>query len=405
MAEMITDIATQRPSLMKSKQQPTAQLNASNLQQHQKQQQALSQQKIQHQRSISRNNVPAAPTTSQAPFHFGVSAGSPQGNPVYSDKPPMTTRDNIQLPQLPKNKKQKTASGNASTTTSPQIPKTSSPNSKRPNVAAPKSELPAKTFTCSEQDCGASFASAEELKSHNTEHHIVPVGDPVKFSVDALANMLGIDSNGEAVVQPSKTQTVETPAANMEVSSSAQGQTPQIKLDSSATPSSMVRQVSLGKQKVGQSSPAQQSANPPGMQMANKPVQEQHIVEDPWAAAGINPNLLMNTYEPVSSNNEMWRSLTPNDTPESSKDGISEPNSDISERVELNINLDMWDTPWDPFPGGDVQYNFDNLNFDDDAFMGEGAQFASSKDFTWDDVPFPTGPVPDISSHFMMNAE
>lgn len=403
MSDMIQHVVSQNPSLMKNKQ-PTAQLNASNLQQHQRQQQALSQQqKVHHQRSASRNNVPPAPTTSHAPFQFGASAGSPQGNPVYSDKPPATTRDNI---QLPKSKKQKMGSANASASTSPQIPKTSSPNSKRQNVAVSKVEPHFKSLACLEQDCGASFASAEELKKHNNDQHIKPFGDPAKYSVDALADALGLDQNGETKAQPAKPQTSGTSAPKMEISLSAQGQTPKIKLDPSAASSSMARQMSAptGKPKPAQSSPAQPSAGTPGMHTGNKPVQEPQAIDEPWAAAGIDPNLLMNTFEPLSSNNDMWRSISPNDTPESSKDGISEPNSDISERVDLTINLDMFDNGWDAFPGGDVQYNLSALNFDEDVFMGEGGEF-TNQEFSWDDVPVPTGPVPDLSSHYMMNTE
>lgn len=405
MAAMLTDLINNNPNLHKGKQQnpPTtqAQLSTTNLQQHQKQQQVLSQQqaqKIQHQRQGSRNNVPAAPTTTHAPFQFGASAGSPQGNPVYSDQPPSTTRDNI---QLPKPKKQKMDSKAASASTSPQIPKPSSPNSKRQNVVAPKVESPAKTFACSEPDCTASFLNSEELKKHNDEQHIKP-SDPAKFSVDALADLLGLprpDDDGN--IQPANTQSVGTPALKMEASSSAQGQTPKSKLDPGT---SMARQMSgpTGKPKPTQSSPAQQSVGTPGTQNANnKASQDSQTTDEPWAAVGIDPNLLINTFEPYT-NNDMWRSITPNDTPESSKDGISEPNSDISERVDLTISLDMFDNSWEPFPGGDVQYNMSNLNFDDDVFMGESSGFTNNE-FSWDDIPVPSGPVPDLSSHYMLD--
>jgi len=186
---MLTDLINHNPNLHKGKQQNPP-LSATNLQQHQKQQQALSQQqaqKIQHQRQGSRNNVPAAPTTTHAPFQFGGSAGSPQGNPVYSDQPPSTTRDNI---QLPKNKKQKMDSKAASASTSPQIPKPSSPNSKRQNAVAPKVESPAKTFPCSESDCDASFPNPEELKKHNDEQHIKP-SDYLQFSSQVVMETNG----------------------------------------------------------------------------------------------------------------------------------------------------------------------------------------------------------------------
>lgn len=408
MGVMINELVQRNPTLMKGKQPqnpPTAQLSATNLQQHQKQQQALSQQqqqqqaqKIQHQRQGNRNNVPAAPTTTHAPFQFGASAGSPQGNPVYSDKPPSTTRDNI---QLPKNKKQKMESKVASASTSPQIPKPASPTSKRHNAAAPKVESPAKTFACHEQDCSASFLNPEELKKHNDEQHIRP-SNPAQFSLNALCEFLDVphrDINDLSTTE--NAQSAGTPALKMEMSSSAQGQTPNGRFDPGIS-SSMTRQTSvpIGKPKQAQTSPVEQSVSTPGTQNANRAIQDQQ--DDPWAAAGIDPNLLMNTFEPLT-NRDMWRPNTPNDTPESSKDGISEPNSDISERVDLSITLDMFDNTWEAFPGGDVQYNMSNLNFDDDdVFMGESSGFANSE-FSWDDIPVPSGPVPDLSSHYMLD--
>lgn len=404
MKAMVAELVSKNPSLMKRGPQelPTAQLNASNLQ---KQQQALSQQqaqKPQHQRSASRNNVPAAPTSSHAPFQFGASAGSPQGNPVYSSKPPSTTRDNI---QLPKNKKQKMGSGNASASTSPQIPKTSSPSAQRQQTIGAKVEPSIKTLPCPEQECGASFISAEDLKKHNEEQHIRPLGDPAKFSTDALAELLGLDSNGELKFQSANYHPSQAPAPKMELSSSAQNQTSAVKAESGATSSSMSRQMSApaGILKQTHSPAAQQNTSTPGNQTVNKSVQEQPRVEDPWAAAGIDPNLLTNSFELFSTNNETWRSITPNDTPESSKDGISEPNSDISEGVDLTIRLDMFDNPWDAFPGGDLQYNIGNLNFDDDDLMGEGSGL--NNEFTWDDIPPPTGKVQDFSSYYMMSTE
>jgi len=77
--------------------------------------------------------------------------------------------------------------------------------------------------------------------------------------------------------------------------------------------------------------------------------------EDPWANSIIDPQDLLASLgsslafggsQPPSflADVGMYRSLTPNDTPESSKDSrASEPNTDISEEVHLDLDLN-WQT-------------------------------------------------------------
>ncbi len=56
----------------------------------------------------------------------------------------------------------------------------------------------------------------------------------------------------------------------------------------------------------------------------------------------------------------VYRAITPNDTPESIKDSASsEPNSDVSEGVALNVTLDMGFGTWDPFALGQETTNMD----------------------------------------------
>jgi hypothetical protein len=70
---------------------------------------------------------------------------------------------------------------------------------------------------------------------------------------------------------------------------------------------------------------------------------------DPWASSTIDPQTLLqnlgfeNGLPNIINEANMYRSFTPKDTPESSKDGASEPNSDISEGAALDIDMN-WGT-------------------------------------------------------------
>lgn len=73
---------------------------------------------------------------------------------------------------------------------------------------------------------------------------------------------------------------------------------------------------------------------------------ESAVAEDAWANTTIDPSSLfvgftsMDTATGVIADINTYRSLTPHDTPESSKDsGASEPNSDISEGMNLDIDM------------------------------------------------------------------
>lgn len=83
----------------------------------------------------------------------------------------------------------------------------------------------------------------------------------------------------------------------------------------------------------------------------------------------------------------VYRAITPNDTPESSKDSASsEPNSDISEGVSLNLQVDMMGFGvWQPFGGGpiaDIDSAEVDLNEADLAGTGE----STFPVLSWDDV-------------------
>lgn len=84
---------------------------------------------------------------------------------------------------------------------------------------------------------------------------------------------------------------------------------------------------------------------------------------DPWAMSTMDTHALLsnlgfeNGLPTVMNEFRLYRSLTPNDTPESSKDsGASEPNSDISEgaALEIDMNWQSIDT--------DLLLNLDNTS-------------------------------------------
>ncbi|KAH7329369.1 hypothetical protein B0I35DRAFT_404605 [Stachybotrys elegans] len=233
------------------------------------------------------NQPPAAPTAAQPPFPFGAS--SPHGNPNYIGKP-----NDINL-KLPPRKKTKLAgqSGSApsqGTTPSPQITKTASPEARR----ASESQAPAKPmFLCQDPECEGSataYGTEQALQQHIEEEHVKPREDPVSFVRENLVLALGLEPDGTL----KKTE------------ESKQGNTP------------------------GQDG---QDGKP----------------SDPWASATIDPTSLLSNLgfehgiSTLAMDPRMLQMLTPKDTPESSKDsGASEPNSDISEGVSLDIGLDWY---------------------------------------------------------------
>lgn len=372
-------------------------LNAANLQQQQQQLNKL------HQRSNSRSShTPAAPTTTQAPFHFGAS--SPHGTPAYIGKSAVT-QDNLQLP--PARKKQKHAAapgqGTPGSTSSPQVAKATSPDVKRQPVDS-KSHLKP-SLCCSEPECDrhtVGFDTEEELKRHTQEEHIRPLENPQKYAEENLAAILGLDSSGQA----KKAATSIQDSTKMVISGSKQGQTPNVKTEttpSAGTP--MNRQASMNRQssaagarpnpqsKGAKDAPAKPSA---GQKDMGKQAPQDITVMDPWANATIDPHDLLQSFQPFEtgangaiSDLNVYRSITPNDTPESSKDGVSEPNSDISEGVGLDINVDVFDENWIPFGPSETDALFDmssfNVNSVDDLTMFDDDQQVVNFQ-SWDDM-------------------
>lgn len=339
----------------------------------QPQQQTPTQANKMHQRSNSKSGqAPAAPTSAQPPFAFGAS--SPHGQPSYVGKPTVT-QENLQLPppkKARKNGPQANASPSVSANTASPHVKPPSPEAKRQQVPAPPKPL----FVCPEPDCDShhtGFATEEARQAHIELEHIKPYQEPFKFFEENLAVSLGLDSEGHSKT-PDKSSAQDVSqlfAPTMTATLSKQGQTPMGKPDLVATP--MSRAASMNRQ------PSATKANEtakgtPGkaigkVEAAPKIVEvpQVQLLDDPWAGSTIDPQNLFTqfNFDPaaggVISDLSLYRSVTPNDTPESSKDsGVSEPNSDISEGAALEIDMNY-------------QFGETGLLLDMDSFNIEGS--------------------------------
>jgi hypothetical protein len=359
----------------------TAPLNAANLQQQQQQLNKM------HQRAGNRTaQAPAAPTSTQPPFQFG--ATSPHGAAKYSDTTPPLTQENLHLPPRKKQRPNNNApaQGTPGSNASPRTSKPLSPEVKRQQVPDTK---PKPSLSCPEPECERlqlSFDTQEALKNHTEQEHVRPLADPAKYAHDKLASVLEWD-----------TQKSKKPEAPTSTPTAAKGATPKSKGETTpaadATP--MNRQVSMSRQGTNGGKGVDASkANGADQKAPGKPAAKE---TDPWADNTIDPLAIFQNIAPESgalgaiSDMSVYRSITPNDTPESSKDGISEPNSDVSEGMTLDINLDIFDENWQPFGGSDADFladmtSFNNPSQHDLSLLEEDPSLVFN---SWDDLVDP----------------
>ncbi|KAG6251237.1 hypothetical protein E4U23_000825 [Claviceps purpurea] len=345
----------QQPLQQNSQGAPTP-LNAANLE---KNSQAL---KSQQQKSGGRGvQVPPAPTVAQPPFSFGAS--SPHGNPSYIGKP----KDiNLQLP--PARKKAKLSGPQPVQT--PQSGASPSPKNATKNVSPEvrRQEPPKPVFLCKEPDCDMAafgFPSDEALQSHIEEDHIKPREDPLKFAKENLAMALGLELDGT----PKKTSTpgegaAAAAAATATSTSTAlpkQGPAPRAIAAARGVPGS--HDAALKKT----TGPVlSKGANVKATKPAADAIDTTRVKNNVWAGYTIDTQVLLSNlgYENglpnfASDAAAVYRCLTPNDTPESSKDsGASEPNSDISEGAALEIDM-----KWQPLDA-DLVLNLDHADLE-----------------------------------------
>jgi hypothetical protein len=357
---------------------PPVPLNAANLHQ---QQQALKQQQAKvHNRQGSRSGPPAAPTSSQPPF--------PIGSP-HPDQFPKTSLTQEQL-RLPLNKKQRLSNnttpvvGQQASASATPIMKSGSPGF--PNQTAQPRQAEKVALQCMEPDCerhwGEGFENAEALKKHTDEEHINPLKKPQEFAEKQLAIMLGLEADGTAKRNPA---TESTGDSNQITSTLQQVQATTAKAEgtpaASATP--LNRQASTAGVKSSTVSKAGKQEATNGQHLNNTKSSSEFKprtdYENLWDSASVNPQDLQTNFKQLEtgasgaiSDMSVWRAITPNDTPESSKDGVSEPNSDITDGVDLTVNLDIdfnFDVGdnWQPFgPSGDEFLDFGKLDVNTD---------------------------------------
>lgn len=357
------------------KQAPTP-LNEANLA---KQTQALSKM---HQRSNSRGGQPpAAPTSAQPPFPFG--AASPDGKPLWAAPTPLT-QDNLQIPAARKRVKTNNQTSSpvvSSQHASPQ-PKVLSPELKRQEPRAAPSK-PA--FVCTEPGCelaGSGFPTEDARKQHHQEVHVLPYQNPQQFLEQSVAAAFGLDEHGL-----SKTQLRPEAATPMSRETSTKGQ-------SNAPGGPVTQAVSADDKMTAGSKPADKDT--PG-QGATLPHQSQ-VAVDPLANTTIDPQSLMapvlNLFDASAggaiSDMSLYRSTTPNeDTPDSSaskESGASEPNSDIPETANLEIDMNWANYDGSTLVNGMAAFDMDLNSFgamaDDDMHISEDMLADMDKPFT-----------------------
>jgi hypothetical protein len=366
-------------------------LSAANLE---KQTQALKQAQ---NRTVGKTaQAPAAPTTSQPPFQFGAQK-SPAGNPEYLSEQRVTRKDLV----IPARKKVKTATAHDSPPVVQQhTPSSTSPQVNVPSPVALRKPEPPK-LTCPEPDCemnSVGFSTEEALNAHLQEEHIKPYENPQAFMQEHMAAAFGLDPQGNPKALPKPNGPgVSTPAAApMSINRSMQGQKP------GAPP--MSRGGSMQRQGSAAGARAGETVGTPGRnamvkQGAGTP---QMAAEDPWVNSTIDPQHLFaglgRQLDTVTgtfvTDFGTYRSLTPNDTPESSKDsGVSEGNSDIAEGAVLDIDLQ-------------VQTLDNDLLFDMDQFNMENWASPDMNMYTNEAMMFPLEEMQtDFSKPFRVNQD
>lgn len=340
-------------------------LNAANLQQQQ--QAFIRETQKSHGRSGSRS-TPAAPTSAHPPPFPEPSPLSPV--PKYLAKPQLT-QDNLRLPASKRPRHSATSTPQLGqltpgSTASPHVGKTTSPPGRKAEARdQQKMEAQPLVLYCPEDDCDHhlvdGFEKKEELDKHIEEEHIKPQQNPVAFVLGELGSSLGLDPEGNLIKNQQNPSMPAPPLVAANGSQSNKANTS--KVEGTPAPSGLTpmngQPGGIGKTSPGASKLKieQMASKPEGPKAAG--TTEPTAVEDLWANVSVNPLDLLHSFKPlepgagaagVFSDPNNYRIIMGEDTPESSKDGNSEPNSDISEGVDLNINLNWkFDDNWNPF--------------------------------------------------------
>lgn len=393
---------------------PQVPLNAANLQQ---QQQALAKQQQQNKarnRSTSKSQTPAAPTTSQPPFALN----SPHGVPVMYGPPQI---DSTQL-HIPPKKKRKNSNSSPQAATQkilpPQAANAGADMRQDQQEQMGEVKQGPKMWACEVADCdhffNDPFASEEELAKHMEEEHIKPMQNPGNFMLNQLSTMLGLEEDGTV-----KSEKADGDAQTVDSKGAAASAVPMKSQTSTTGKPSPATSTKTTKPSDGkQGTPVAKQVPVKGQPVVNKTEPTQ---ENLWANSSVNPQDLLHNFQKFESgaggaisNMDVYRSITPNDTPESSKDGLSEPNSDITEGMDLNIDLQSseFDVNWMPFGASvaDDLLGFGDITVGglDDSVMVDSDLLANNDSQSWDqfiDFSAPDKPFPFDTSLFGMNEQ
>jgi hypothetical protein len=385
-------------------------LNAANLQQ---QQQALRQQNQgKHNRANSRSQPPAAPTSAQPPF--------PIDSPLQGTPHQQLTQEQLRMPPTKKQKQSAGSTpvlGNQTSATTTPLLKTSSPDLKNLQMEPPKEEKV--LLLCPETYCDHHFLDGFEdeqaLEKHKEEEHVNPLSNPPQFAQRELAIMLELEPDGTT----KKASNVALGTATTTTSSQL-GQVSTVMTDgtpAAAMITPMNRQTSGTGTKASPAANKNAKATKPDEVKITRPSEAAAplpvvAVEDLWANSSVNPQDLLHNFQGLEtgaggaiSDMSVYRSITPNDTPESSKDGASEPPSDITEGLDIAINLEILDTDWNPFGPGETDdlLNLSKIHVNpEDDFLAydENQHWSDFIDQSNFDKPFTFDP-----SGFSMNVE
>lgn len=314
---------------------------------------------------------------------------SPTGQPTYFNTPAVTQENLIPPPARKKVKTVPGAQQHSQQISSPAISqagpspqvKAQSPELKRPAQAEPARPPARPSFVCPDTACDrhkAGFASQQALDAHYQAEHVKPFEDPKKFVLDTLAEMLGLDGQGQPQHKPAGTvDSSQAKAPRMAPSLSKQSQTSVGKAELGSTPMSRTASASMKRQASATGKKAGDNKHGP-TGPANAVLKAAPLTpdEDPWAHSLVDPQTLSTTFAPLAAGQMgiggMYQSLTPNDTPESMGNETNLTN-DFSETAHLDLDIN-WASP-----GGE------DVDLDLEDYLGRARLSSSDANATLED--------------------
>ncbi|TLD23191.1 hypothetical protein PspLS_07321 [Pyricularia sp. CBS 133598] len=342
--------------------------------------------------------APAGPAAQQPQYPGFGSLPKNTAVPAYLSKPAVTV-DTLNPPP-PKRKKPNSAQVSSpalqSAHGSPPQTKPPSPEARRENVVEAPKQPPRPLILCSEPNCDAAaagFPSEEARNLHVQEEHIRPSQDPFKYLNESFAFAEAADQQ--------KKLSAAAPVYQSQPQQSVAMQLTQSKDGSVATPTPgtvpMNRQASgvtgplLAKPGQGMMGNTQPGATPVSSSAQDMGLpQPPPSAEDNLFTGTVVPNEIFagvpsfgTTADGVISDPSLYRTHTPNDTPDSKDGSTSEPNSDIPDNA--NIEIDMaWATLDDDF-----LVNLNNFSVENTEGLDTSTNFMDWNDAAADfDKPF-----------------